>query len=243
MSNDLITNKAQLLSPVNNPDSMLFDPNLFQHSWRVATMFSRSNLVPTHLRGKVEDCFLALYTARRLNEDPMVVMQNIYIVGSRPGWATSYLIARCNSMGVFKEQISWDVAGSGENLSVTAKATLKNGQQVKATVDMKTAKAENWTRNAKYQTMPELMLRYRSATMLINLYAPEVKVGVTKTVEELETEYVEVAATQQNQPSEYKELPKYEEPQQTEVKPISKIDDLESMLAEPAESPENAAMP
>jgi hypothetical protein len=40
------------------------------------------------------------------------------------------------------------------------------------------AKAEGWTRNAKYQTMPEHMLRWRSATMLIRLFAPEVMLGI-----------------------------------------------------------------
>lgn len=45
------------------------------------------------------------------------------------------------------------------------------------------AKAENWTKNQKYRSMPEQLLRYRSATFLIRLYCPEVMVGVPAQVE------------------------------------------------------------
>ncbi len=43
---------------------------------------------------------------------------------------------------------------------------------------MKEAKAENWTKNPKYNTLPELMLRYRAATLLIRTHAPEVLHGM-----------------------------------------------------------------
>jgi hypothetical protein len=43
---------------------------------------------------------------------------------------------------------------------------------------MKEAKADGWTRNSKYQSIPEQMLRWRAATRLINLYMPEVLFGL-----------------------------------------------------------------
>jgi len=49
---------------------------------------------------------------------------------------------------------------------------------------MSEAKAEGWTSNAKYKTLPELMLRYRAATLLIRTHIPEVLNGM-HTVEEL----------------------------------------------------------
>ena len=54
----------------------------------------------------------------------------------------------------------------------------KTGEVVKVSVSMETAKKEGWTRNTKYQTMPEQMLRYRSATWLIRLHCPEVLLGM-----------------------------------------------------------------
>ena len=52
---------------------------------------------------------------------------------------------------------------------------------------MKEAIAEGWTTKAgnKYQSLPELMLRYRAATFLIRTHAPEV-MNVMHMVEEIE---------------------------------------------------------
>jgi hypothetical protein len=81
----------------------------------------------------------------------------------------------------------WRSSGAGEKLAVTAHATLAvTGDAIEVTCDMAMAMAEGWTRNAKYKSMPEHMLRWRSAAMLIRLYAPEVMLGMP-VIEELET--------------------------------------------------------
>lgn len=171
----------------NASTAMLFDGNTFEQAQRAANLFANSNLVPAHFKGKVADCFIGMMIATRMNEDPLTVMQNMYMVNGRPGWSTSYMISRANASGVFKGRITWASEGAGDSLSVTASATLADtGEQVSASASMAMAKAEDWTRNAKYKSMPEHMLRWRSAAMLIRLYAPEVMLGY-QTQEELET--------------------------------------------------------
>jgi hypothetical protein len=168
--------------------SMMNDTALFEHTYRWAKVFSGSQLVPKHLQGKVEDIMIALNIAERLKEDALTVMQSIYIVSGKAGWSASYMIARINQSGLIKGSITWDVAGAGKDLAVTAKATLAStGEAIAVTVTMQMAIAEGWVSNKKYSTMPELMLRYRSAAMLQRLYFPQVMLGM-RTVEELETE-------------------------------------------------------
>jgi hypothetical protein len=163
------------------------DPAAFEHAQRVAKVFASSKLVPPHLHGNVADCLIAYQIARRLNEEPLTVFQNIYVVSGRPGWKTEYCIARANKAGVFSGRITWESAGKGDDLAVTAKAVLADtGEEIRVTCDMRMAKAEQWTRNAKYTSMPEHMLRWRSAAMLIRLYAPEVMLGMP-VLEEIET--------------------------------------------------------
>ncbi|MCC8967891.1 hypothetical protein H8A95_37680 [Bradyrhizobium sp. Pear76] len=165
------------------------DPYAFEHAQRVAKVFASSNLVPPHLKGQVADCLIAYQIARRLNEEPLTVFQNIYVVSGRPGWKTEYVIARANRAGVFKGRITWKTANDDPNagLAVTAMAVLADsGEAIEATCDMRMARAENWIKNPKYTSMPEHMLRWRSAAMLIRLYAPEVMLGMP-IVEELET--------------------------------------------------------
>ncbi len=148
-----------------------------------ARLFAMSPLIPESLRGNnydvaVANCLIALELASVMNEAPLVVMQNIHIVKGKAGFAAQYMIARANSSGVFKGRIGWRIKGQGESLSVTAYATLADtGEEVSFTADMAMAKAEGWTSNPKYRTMPELMLRYRSATFLVRLYAPDVMLG------------------------------------------------------------------
>lgn len=162
----------------------LMDPAAFQHIQRVAGMYAASPLFPDHLRkggqqAALANAVLVMNIAERLREDPLTVAQQIYFVGGKPGWAATYMIAKANQHGVFKNPIDWKVTGKKETLSVTAHAELAStGKKVEVTVDMETAKAEGWTRNSKYQSMPEQMLRYRSATALIRLYCPEVMIGV-----------------------------------------------------------------
>ncbi|MFE3839196.1 hypothetical protein [Pseudogemmobacter sonorensis] len=173
----------------SSPIALLMDPGKFDHMCRVGRMFAMSPLFPQHLRGgSVEagtaNAVLVLNMAHRLNEDPLTVSQQIYFVGGRPGWNTSYMIAKANQHGVFKDVIDWDVTGKGDSLSVTAFGILRTtGKRVSVTTSMEMAKKEGWTKNAKYQSIPEQMLRYRSAAFLIRLYCPEVMVGVPSVIE------------------------------------------------------------
>lgn len=169
---------------------MLWDPAGFEHGQRVAKMFASSELVPPHMRGKLADVTIALLMAQRLSEDPLVIMQSIYIVSGRAGWAATYVIARANRAGVFAGRINWRVEGKGAGLSVTAFAKLREGgEDVAYTVSLEMAAAEGWTKNPKYKSMPELMLRYRSAVALVRLFCPEVMLGYS-TREEIEDEPV-----------------------------------------------------
>lgn len=169
--------------------SLLMDPDAFTHMQRVGSMLALSPLFPDHLRkGSKETAIangvLVMNMAARLNEDPLTVAQNIYFVSGKPGWSSSYMIGKANQHGVFKNPISWEIKGKGSTLSVTAFAELKaTGQRVEATCDMAMAEAEGWAKNAKYKSMPEQMLRYRSATFMIRLYCPEVMVGIPAQVE------------------------------------------------------------
>lgn len=155
------------------------NPAAFEHMQRVAKVFAASELVPAHLRNKHADCIIAIELARQMGEHPLMVMQNIYFVSGRAGWSTQYMISRANRAGVFKGRITWKTTGAGKEMSVTASAILADtGEEVTSTASMAMAEAEGWTKNGKYRSMPEHMLRWRAATMLIRLYCPEVMMGM-----------------------------------------------------------------
>ena len=177
---------------------------------KLANQFSKSMLIPKHFQGKPSECFIILQLAQRMGEDPFMLMQNVYVVHGRPGLTAKLLIARANKSSVFSTRINWrtitdngvkgmdwfkQVQGQGRqkqpkkqlhDLTIECYATLKEtGEEISATASMEMACGEGWVDNVKYETMPRLMLQYRSATFLLNTYAPEIGMGM-KTVEEIE---------------------------------------------------------
>jgi hypothetical protein len=97
------------------------------------------------------------------------------------------MVARANRSGKFRGPLRWRTEGSGAELAVTCYADLVGDDdgRVEVMLDMKTAKAEGWDRNPKYATIPEQMLKWRTATWLVRLYCPEMMMGLS-TADELE---------------------------------------------------------
>lgn len=162
---------------------------------RKATMFALSPLVPEHLRngGKetaIANCYIAMVLAKQMGENPLVVMQNIYIVKGKAGWSSQYMIAKANASGLFRGGLRFKTEGKGgDTLAVTCSAVYADAQpgdpEPSITVSMEMAKAEGWVSNSKYKSMPEQMLRYRAAAFFVRTYCPQVMLGY-QTVEEIE---------------------------------------------------------
>jgi hypothetical protein len=172
-----LTTQTQAQQPA--PLAFLHDGAAFEHIWRVAKAFSASRMVPPHFQGKPEDCMVALMMAQQLEVNPLLALQNLQVVNGRTGFSASFAIGLANQRGPFAGPITWSSKGSGDDLEVTAHGIVRaTGEQVSATVSMQTAKAEGWVKNPKYRSMPEQMLRYRSATWLIRLHCPEVLLGL-----------------------------------------------------------------
>lgn len=175
-----MTESKALATVSQQPDALafLYDGPAFEHLWRVAQAFAISGMVPDCYANKPAACMVALMYAQRMNESPMLIFAEMAPYKGKPITSAKFAIGRANKSGMLHGPINWKSKGSGEALEVTASAKIKEtGETVTATVTMKEAIADGWTRNAKYTSMPEQMLRWRSATRLINLYIPEVLAG------------------------------------------------------------------
>lgn len=185
---------AQVARPANmgmavTPGFSSFEGfNLIQ---RMAKMFNTSSLVPDHFRGENHfgDCVIALNMAQRLNADPLMVMQNLYVVYGNPGWSSKFLIALFNQCGRYTS-IKYKATGKQgtDTQGVIAYATEKlTGELIEGPeVTIAIAKSEGWfnKKGSKWVTMPDQMLRYRAAAWLIRTTAPELSMGL-QTEEEI----------------------------------------------------------
>ena len=207
----------------------------FELSQRIAKMLSSSTLVPEQYRATVKvkagkdnfgnmvfrdepnpnglsNCVIALNMANRMGADPLMVMQNLYLIEGRPAWSAQFIMAAINSCGRFSA-LRFDIQDLGEKeveytttewvdrkkSTVTKKIKINDmscvafaveretGERIessKITIEM--AVKEGWfTKNgSKWQTMPEQMLRYRSASFFGRVYAPELLMGLRSADEE-----------------------------------------------------------
>lgn len=158
----------------------------FELLQRQAKLLSSSELVPKEFQGKLANCVIALEMANRIGASPMAVLQNLYIVHGKPSWSSQFIIAALNSTGAFSP-LRFSITGEGEKRTCIAWAVEKEtGERLESPpVSIEMAKKEGWLTKSgsKWQTMPELMLRYRAATFFGRLYAPQILMGM-RTMEE-----------------------------------------------------------
>lgn len=209
----------------------------FELMQRAAKMMANSTLVPaayqsvinkTDRYGQITDrrenpnavsnCVIVLNMSARMNADPLMIAQNLYIVEGRPSWSSQWIIAAINSCGRFSP-LRFDIKDLGkkkveytsyiwenkqrsaktEAIEITDKVCVawatekETGNRIESPpVSIEMAVKEGWyTKNgSKWQTMEDVMLRYRTASFFGKLYAPELLMGL-QSVEETQDMVIE----------------------------------------------------
>lgn len=163
----------------------------FEAAQRIGKMLSTSSMVPDTYKGdgNIGNCVIALEMANRIGMNVVSVMQNLYIVHGRPAWSSQFLIACINASGKFSPlRYLLDGQEGQDSWGCRAWATDRSGEKlVGPLVTIGMAKLEGWygKNGSKWKTMPELMLRYRAATLFARLYSPELTMGIM-TADEVE---------------------------------------------------------
>lgn len=157
----------------------------FELAQREAKALMTSDLLPTQFKNSVGNCLIALEFAKRLDMPPLAIMQSMYVVHGKPGFDAKFFIAQIiRRYGA----INYTVTGSGDDASCLVWVVCQvTGEKIEGpAVSIKMAKAEGWFNKSgsKWQTMPDLMLRYRAATFFARLYLPDLMLGL-QTVDEI----------------------------------------------------------
>lgn len=169
----------------------------FEDAQRIAKALASSTLIPQQFQGQqgFANCLVALNIARRMQMDPLMVMQNLHIIHGRPSWSSQFIIGLINGCGRFSP-LRYELSGKGPTLACTAVAIEHaTGEELRGPeVTMAMATKEGWATKAgsKWQTMPELMIRYRAAAFWGRLYIPDLLVGIQTQEEVIDVEPVDV---------------------------------------------------
>lgn len=184
--------------------SIFEDATRFGTQLKVAEMLSRTQFVPKAFQGRPEDCLVALDMAGRLELNPLAVFPDIYVIDGRAAFSSKFLIALVNRSGRFtriqfetgidgEAEVTFGAWGEGRGQRKRWKVTLPNHYAVASfsdlssgnvyespRVDMNFAERNGWFEKdgSKWRTMPEIMTRYRAASILIKSVCPEIVMGL-----------------------------------------------------------------
>ena len=183
MTKELTVQQAELTLNSVNSLSNWTDPEQFKHMMQVATMLSKSEIVPVSYQGKPNDCLIAFDMASRINTNPLMVMQNLYVVNGKPSWsgqACDVLIKTCGKFSDVKHYRTGTKGQDDMGCYYTAIDKVTGELLTGIEVTIATAKANEWygKKGSKWRTIPELMLVYRASAFFAREFCPEVLMGV-----------------------------------------------------------------
>ena len=199
--------RADMLS---GEDSMFLNVAKFEQGQRIASLFANSTMVPEQFQRNIGNCMIALNYASRLDADPFMVMQNIYVVNGRPGIESQLVTALVNRSKKYSQPLKYQWL-DGNDKEIPDREVYadpksdergcrawtidaQSGEMVYGPkVTWKMVHGLGWydkkgpdkTVNSNFwRNMPEVMFTYRSGSWFCNKHCPELKLGMM-TVEEL----------------------------------------------------------
>jgi len=103
-------------------------PKQYQSLWVKRDKYGNQEGQPTQNPNAISNCVLALNMSQRLGADPLMIMQNLYIVEGRPGWSSQFITAAINACGKFSP-LRFEIEDLGEkNFEWSEKVWEQNPQ-------------------------------------------------------------------------------------------------------------------
>lgn len=163
----------------------------FEVQQRMAQMYATSTIVPKAYSGNLGNCVIAIDMAMRMNANPLMIIQNLYVVNGMPSFSSKFLIATINASGRFSP-LRYEFRGKEGTDTWACRVCAYDAWDKEhkeplygdwVSIDM--AKKEGWfsKQGSKWQTMPNQMLRYRAAAFWQRVYCPEISMGFITTEE------------------------------------------------------------
>lgn len=150
-------------------------------AYTIAKAIAGTSFVPTHFRGKPDECAVAILYGATVGLDPVTAVQQIFVIGGKPALYARAMVAIVLAQG---HEIWTEEETPGRVVVCGRRKGSENVERVEWTTDM--AKTAGYTTNKKYQTDSRAMLYARASGDVARRVAPDALMGLTYNVEELE---------------------------------------------------------
>lgn len=149
-----------------------------------------TGIIPQDLRGKKCELLEIAKMAEYRGIPFLTLSNNILFIDGKMGWKSTYIISCINkARDRFSAPLSFRSVGKEGEKSFGKRAytyDLNNNLIEGPTITLDVAERAGWTKkeNSSWNTLGELMLSYRAATLFGRLYAPDILDGMP-TIDEL----------------------------------------------------------
>lgn len=145
-----------------------------------AQVVCRTPLVGPTFYGKPEAGAVAILYGAGLGLDPLQALQQVFVVHGQPA-----IYARTMRALLLGKGFRFRTVETSDE-SVTVEGTAPNGDVETVTWDIARARKAGYTSNKKYETDPQGMLFAKASAEVCRKLAPDVLLGISRTVEEAE---------------------------------------------------------
>lgn len=172
----------------------------FELLQRMGRMYATATVVPDTYKNNLGNCAIALDMAQRMGVNPLMVMQNLYIVHGMPSFSTKFLISCINASGRFTP-LRYEFRGKegSDDYGCRCYAFEAQDREHKEPlygewITWGMVKKEGWSakNGSKWLSMAGQMFRYRAAAFWQRIYCPEISMGFITSEEVLDGAALEV---------------------------------------------------
>ncbi len=244
MSKEIVSHNQS--KPITATQSVFHNIQSYNDAKEMAKALAASTFVPETFRGNqnLGNILIAMNVSRQLDVDVLYLMRHLYVIYGKPAFESKFQIAMVNRSGNLKGRLQFEETdGRTRAYGIDA----NTGERLNGLwVDVDMAKREGWyeKRGSKWQTMPDLMKRYRAASFFINTYMPEVTAGIQSSYDVIDmgdAERIEAGYATPDVPREtssvgdpdvYEDIPLSEQPTPFDKPEDKKIEEVKEIIDE-----------
>lgn len=152
---------------------------------QVADTLCRSSIVPKRFSGDQGGTLIALDIAARMRTNPLMIMQNLYVVQGSPSFSGQFAIAAMRTCPKYKDFRFEYLNGKDYTAGMRVVGIRADGgpDDIGTAITPDMPGKFGW--GPMWQKMPEQMYKYRAASWFVRTFCPEVLMGLP-TTDELE---------------------------------------------------------
>lgn len=166
-------------------------PNNIEEAYRIAAVFSKSSFIPQIYRNKPDDCFAAINLGMEVGLPPMRSLQSIANINGTPciyGDAQLALVRASGKLIFFEEY--YEGTEGQDDFTAVCKLQREGDKNITiekfSVADAKRAKL--WGKAGAWTTHYKRMLRYKPRAFALRDKFPDILLGLTHSIEEMEGE-------------------------------------------------------